>query len=227
MKIPNPTRELSDGTREILMAGGLSTFVSGVDYPRVCRLRWVAARAGTGLYAKANCGGQHVLLHRLLMGFPVGFCVDHIDGDGLNNRRENLRIASRRLNNLNRRRRRASRRNLPPGVWPNRGRYVACLSLGGQRRFLGAFATPEEAAIGYAEAHASDLRNQARLDLESYQRSLARQQPPDAQPPAEGETTMLRKGQLLDRLQAAQKALRSAANAIQELVILCGMPEGR
>jgi len=49
-------------------------------------------------YIQANIDGRRVYLHRFLMGEPVGFVVDHIDGDPLNNCRSNLRIVTHREN---------------------------------------------------------------------------------------------------------------------------------
>ncbi|MEG7750695.1 HNH endonuclease, partial [Listeria monocytogenes] len=44
-----------------------------------------------------------VYLHRQIMGEPSGFEVDHIDGNGLDNRRANLRVASKTQNVRNQR----------------------------------------------------------------------------------------------------------------------------
>jgi len=167
----NQTKKLPDGARRIHLRGGLYTVVSEEDYPRVRHLRWTAHRAQTRVYATAALGGKSVYLHRLLMDFPPGFTVDHIDGDGLNNRRENLRIASQVLNTLNARRRRATRRNLPVGVRLRRRRFSATLKLGKRLYHLGSFPTPDQAARAYQEVRQSAIRNQARLDQEAYLRA--------------------------------------------------------
>lgn len=54
-------------------------------------------------------GGQRcIYLHRLLMAPPKGLVVDHINGDGMDNRRENLRVVTRAQNAQNRKTVRAS-----------------------------------------------------------------------------------------------------------------------
>lgn len=52
------------------------------------------------LYVRATNGGRPYL-HRLILGAQKGFFVDHINGDGLDNRRVNLRICSLAENNKN------------------------------------------------------------------------------------------------------------------------------
>jgi hypothetical protein len=66
-------------------------------------------------YAKTNMpDGSHLYLHRLIPGLTDPKTkVDHRDGDGLNCRRRNLRIASDAANNMNRR----SKRDIYKGVF--------------------------------------------------------------------------------------------------------------
>lgn len=52
-------------------------------------------------YAVASSKGKSIFMHRLLMGFPKGLVVDHINGNGLDNRLSNLRAVSYSTNNLN------------------------------------------------------------------------------------------------------------------------------
>lgn len=67
--------------------------------------KWFAVKLGDIFYAATKINGVRVLMHRMLMGFPV--CdpriVDHKDGCGLNNRKSNLRESNATLNQRNRR----------------------------------------------------------------------------------------------------------------------------
>jgi hypothetical protein len=79
--------------------------ISDSDVALTCAHKWWAVQLGrTAYYAATKIAGKRVLLHRLLMGLSVGdpLMVDHRDGDGLNNTRENLRLATATINMRNR-----------------------------------------------------------------------------------------------------------------------------
>ena len=79
-----------------------STFaeIDEIDAPAVERHRWSATRRRQKLYVRGIVDGQDTLLHRFLMSPSANECVDHIDGDTLNNCRSNLRICSKAQNTL-------------------------------------------------------------------------------------------------------------------------------
>jgi hypothetical protein len=78
---------------------------------------------------------------------PEGLQVDHIDGDGLNNRRSNLRVATKQQNNWN-----VKRDGRLKGVYPSGTRWAARINLNGKEIHLGVHATIEEAAHVYDAA---------------------------------------------------------------------------
>jgi hypothetical protein len=98
-------------------------------------------------------GPRIILMHRELLGFPEGFEVDHADSDGLNNRRCNIRIATRGQNTANSSPRRKNTSGYR-GVARVTGSktWLARITTGGRSYHLGTFATPQEAAIAYDEA---------------------------------------------------------------------------
>jgi hypothetical protein len=117
------------------------------DRDLVAQHRWyvIASSPPGRFYAK--CGRIELCMHRLIMGVPEGWDVDHINGDGLDNRRSNLRIVSRADNLRNRTR---LNRNNSSGFRGVRqianGRWRATAHHAGKRRALGCFSTPEEAS---------------------------------------------------------------------------------
>lgn len=102
--------------------------------------------------------GKMIHMHRTIMGYPEGFLVDHRDFNGLNNRRSNLRLATKTQNQAH------SRWKIGKsgyrGVFPVRdGVWKAVISIGNRSKHIGTFSTPEEAAQAYDE-HATSLHGE-------------------------------------------------------------------
>jgi len=136
---------------------GTEFVVDDADDAFVQTRRWFALRSRRkrAVYVMA---GQHrlgtrVYLHRHIMSAPGGLFVDHVDGDGLNNRRANLRLCTHVQNQLNKG---LSRRNTTGFKGVTRGecsgRWRAVITVNGRQRHLGTFDSPEEASAAYIAA---------------------------------------------------------------------------
>lgn len=88
------------------------------------------------------------LLHRIITGALVGEVVDHKNMNPLDNRRDNLRICTRAENNRNSRKRRTNTSGYK-GVFREGNRWYAAITTNYEKKRLGCFATPEEAAKVY------------------------------------------------------------------------------
>jgi hypothetical protein len=134
-----------------VLTKGYVTFVSPEDAHLLEKTDWHAVcNIGSArlIYATLHTGGKHVRLHRVIVG-KSNSGVDHKDGNGLNNRRKNLRPASQRQN-LGNSRQRPNPSSGFRGVIRIGNRWRA--RIGDERRYLGTFATPEEAARAHDAA---------------------------------------------------------------------------
>jgi hypothetical protein len=141
--------------REIPLTRGMVALVDDEDYEEVAALRWHALRKKNGWYAQANIrdGSRRttVEMQVFLMGKPPeGKQRDHVNGNGLDNRRRNLRWATSIEQAQNRRR----QRNAAPGFKGIRRvdggtRWQARIETPTGRVSLGTFASQEEAAQAY------------------------------------------------------------------------------
>lgn len=145
---------------EIMLTRGQVAIVDDQD-AELSRHHWHATRhPDSSWYARRNVPGQHgkmVLLHREIAkraGLDIdGKEVDHWDGNGLNNRRANLRVATRVQNAKNMPKPRRNKSGFK-GVsfYARDGRWQAHIKADGVNHYLGRFDTPEEAAVAYEEA---------------------------------------------------------------------------
>lgn len=93
-------------------------------------------------------------LHRAIIGNPIGLDIDHINGDGLNNRRANLRSVSNAVNAQNQRKPKSNNKNGFLGVsWHKQsGKWEAKIGTDGKRKYLGLFDDPSIAHEAYLTA---------------------------------------------------------------------------
>lgn len=140
-----PADDQSDPTiRRIPLGNGLFAIVDAVDYEKVSRHRWYARRCGHTAYAFCRIRGKLVFMHRMIMRPRKGYVVDHIDHNGLNNRRCNLRVCTPRQNIANER----SHGGLSGFVGLRRrgDKWSAGITFNGKYYHLGTFSDPVEAA---------------------------------------------------------------------------------
>jgi hypothetical protein len=132
--------------------------------------RWSVKKERHTRYARTQIDGKYVYMHRLLLGSPEGF-VDHINGDGLDNRRENLRVANQSQQNQNSIGHPGRRKSRYKGVfwWRNPklasgGYWIASVTVNGNG-FREYFRTEIEAAMRYNEMAKEHFGEFARLNI--------------------------------------------------------------
>ncbi len=140
----------------IPLTQGYETVINVSDLPVAEGFNWRVAKIGRSTYAlrinPLDPKRGSIRLHRAIMGEPEGLEVDHIDGDGLNNRRENLRLATR-AENMRNRKTPSNNTSGFKGVirveW--RKKWQARIVLNGKRKQLGYFDTPQDAHKAYCD----------------------------------------------------------------------------
>jgi len=124
---------------------GKVAIVDAADFEWLSQYQWSAWQHGRTFYARRGRGNDIVHMHREIMQPPPGYVVDHIDGNGLNNRRSNLRICKPAQNACNTRPARGAGRF--KGVFPAGTMWGAAIWHKGQEYWLGLFDDEIEAAL--------------------------------------------------------------------------------
>ncbi|MBN2128091.1 MAG: HNH endonuclease [Sedimentisphaerales bacterium] len=145
-----PPEPRDDGIRYIPLTKGKVAIVDAADYEWLCRYKWQALDFGGRIYAsRAAPGRGRLAMHRAIMRPPKGMVVDHINGNGLDNRRCNLRICTVAQNCANRRPLR-NRASSYKGVSIRyNGKATAQIGCRGGILWLGTFDNEIEAAKAY------------------------------------------------------------------------------
>jgi hypothetical protein len=145
--------------RKIPLGEGRFTIVEPGDFYQLNRFNWCAKENGPRIYAVRLVGDSNnrtkiISMHREIMGEPAGMLVDHRNRNTLDNRKENLRLATHSQNQFNKGKttRKTTSRFIGVFFEKQSGRWVARTTVGGKRIWLGRFDDETEAARAYDEA---------------------------------------------------------------------------
>lgn len=134
------------------------TIVDDEDYEELNKYNWGVlvnpARSNTQYVRRIKPGSKgkiFITMHRIIINCPNGLFVDHINGDGLDNRKANLRICTDGQNKMNRIPLKNTKSKYKGVAY--KGKYIsAAINISGKKKHLGTFKTEEEAAKAYDEA---------------------------------------------------------------------------
>lgn len=147
--VENAQSEGLSGAREVpLVKSDRTAIVDASDFASVSSHSWWV---NGQRYPVAKINGQAQAMHRYIMGAGPGDVLDHIDGNPLNNRRENLRFCTHAQNMKNRRTHNTNATGYK-GVQPRDGGWLVCIHADGKRTYVGFFDDPIEAALAYDRA---------------------------------------------------------------------------
>lgn len=131
--------------KQIPLTQGKVALVDDEDYPELAPHSWcVHGKRSVAYAARRRSGGGTLLMHRVILGDKTGFDIDHINGNGLDNRKANLRWATRSQNSANRGRNKNNKSGIT-GVYYLPARWMASIKVNYVNHFLGHFDTKDEA----------------------------------------------------------------------------------
>lgn len=142
----------------IPLTQGYSTIIDEEDFERVskhsrCVQQYKNKSKCKKIYAKCSIRGTQVTLHRFILNSPRGSLVDHINGDSLDNRKDNLRYTDKKGNAANRPKDRLKNAtSIYKGVSYNGGKWHCKIQVSGEAIYLGGFSTEVAAAEAYNKA---------------------------------------------------------------------------
>jgi hypothetical protein len=143
--------------RIALVNSTASATVDDGDYEKLIGSAWRLNRQtmkrGVQFYAcRTTSSGKESMANAILGPPPAGMVWDHHNGNGLDNRRANLRPATREENSRNSRKKRSPTSSRFKGVRKHKRRWYASIWVGGRGIHLGSFTDEREAAAAYDQA---------------------------------------------------------------------------
>lgn len=139
--------------KTIPVAKGYEAIVDDEDYEKLSSFKWIILKSKGTQYARCSVkisfgNSKYIVMHRMLIDVPPGMEIDHINHNGLDNRRNNLRIVTREQNTRNARRLDGKYK----GVIRSGNRWVARIAVNGKTRKVAFLDTEEGAAMAYDKA---------------------------------------------------------------------------
>jgi hypothetical protein len=148
---------LSAEPKRIPLTQGQVALVDAEDFEWLSKFKWHAHKRGRTWYARRAASGKTEFMHRTILahhGYDlITGEVDHISGDGLDNRKSNLQVISH-AENIQKARIQVNNRSGYRGVSWNKRDHIwhAFISVDKTRKYLGSFKTKEAAALAYDKA---------------------------------------------------------------------------
>ncbi len=159
-------------SRTIPLSRGYVAVVDDEDYEWLSERKWFATqdRKNVSTYAyrteMRNGRTRYISMHRVILDAPKGMTVDHIDGNGLNNTRANLRLATVAQNTRNMKIKSGYSSRFKGVHWATRPkRWRATIHVGDKIFSLGEYRDEERAALAYDEAARHHFGEFARLNF--------------------------------------------------------------
>lgn len=136
------------------------SYIDYNDFEKIKNKTWYVSCGKRHNYAISTC--SKIFMHRLILNAPDNMEVDHKDGNGLNNRRDNIRICTKSQNQANQLVRKGMKFK---GIRKNKNRWCARIRINGSEIHLGSFEKEEDAAKAYDKAAIKYFKEFSRLNF--------------------------------------------------------------
>jgi len=132
---------------KVFFKNGNYAIVDEKDFEKISKYKWNenSSPKSKKIYARNSKVGY---MHRLIMDAKKENKIDHINGNGLDNRKNNLRLATHQQNNFNKTPYTNNKIGYK-GVRKDGNRYIATITYNGKTEYISSRLTPEEAAKDY------------------------------------------------------------------------------
>lgn len=141
--------------REILLTQGRIALVDDTDYDWLNQWKWCANKGRYTYYAMRRAGTTNAMMHRIILNAPDGIEVDHINSNGLDNRKTNLRLCPHSENHFHAKLRIDNQTGFKGVSFkclrPKRS-YIARIQVNNKEFHIGCYQTVKAAARAYDRA---------------------------------------------------------------------------
>ena len=140
----------AEGYGLIPLTQGKLAIVDAEDYDWLIQYNWCACKCRNTFYATRMGGGRTIRMHREIMHAPKGVMCDHINHNGFDNRKSNLRLCTNAQNSYNQQARSSCTSKYKGVHWnkPN-NKWVARIAFKQKRMHIGCFDNEIKAAMAY------------------------------------------------------------------------------
>lgn len=145
--------------KKISLTKGFYAYVDDNDFDFLNQWNWTYMKVGKSAYAyrtvrnKLTKKAKSILMHRIILNPPEGLVCDHVDGNGLNNQRSNLRLATRSQNCANSKTHIKTKTGVK-GIYPinhadGSVKYTATMCVNYKMLYFGIYDTIKEAKLAW------------------------------------------------------------------------------
>jgi hypothetical protein len=150
--------------KKIKLTQGKYALVDDKDFEYLNSFKWRAAKDRYTYYAVRSSKRKTMSMHRAIMEITSKLQTDHINGNGLDNRRKNLRVCTHQENVINSRKQKNNTSGYKGVGWEKRRKkWIARITKSGKNKYLGQFDTAKQAYAAYCEAAKELHKDFARL----------------------------------------------------------------